>query len=54
MPSRGAGHADHRLLASSPYRRQRIIGYRESRGGDSRWHAQVVLADGAWVFLDEE
>ena len=45
--------ADRRMLASSLYRGQRIIGYRESRGGDNRWHAQVVLADGSRVYLDE-
>jgi len=36
------------------YRGQRIIGYREIMGGDNHWHAQVVLADGTRVYLDEE
>jgi len=45
--------ADRRMLATSLYRNQRITGYRESRGGDNRWHAQVVLADGSRVYLDE-
>lgn len=47
------GLDDRRMLASSLYRGQRIIGYRESVGGDHHWHAQVVLADGTRVFLDE-
>jgi len=38
---------------TSLYRGQRIIGYRESMGGDNHWHAQVVLADGSRIFLDE-
>jgi hypothetical protein len=46
--------ADKRMLPTSLYRGQRIIGYRESRGLDGRrWHAQVVLEDGTRVFLDE-
>jgi hypothetical protein len=47
------GLADRRMLANSLYRGQRIIGFRESRGGDHRWHAQVVLADGTRVLLGE-
>jgi hypothetical protein len=35
------------------YEEPRIIGYRESRGGDHHWHAQLVLADGTRVFLGE-
>ena len=35
------------------YRGQCIIGYRKSMGGDNRWHAQVVLAGGSSVDLDE-
>jgi hypothetical protein len=45
--------ADKRMLPTSLFWGERIIGYRESMGGDSRWHAQVVLADGTRVFLDE-
>ena len=45
--------ADRRMLASSLYRGQCIIGYRKSMGGDNRWHAQVVLAGGSRVDLDE-
>jgi hypothetical protein len=45
--------ADRRMLAISLYRGQRIIGYRESMDGDNRWHAQVVLAGGSRVYLDE-
>jgi hypothetical protein len=45
--------ADRRILKSSLYRGQCILGYRESLGGDHRWHAQVVLADGSRVFLNE-
>jgi len=45
--------ADRRILKSSLYRGQRILGYRESMGGDHRWHAQVVLADGSRVYVNE-
>jgi hypothetical protein len=45
--------ADRRMEAASLYRGQRIIGYRESMGGDNRWHAHVVLEDGSRVFLDK-
>jgi hypothetical protein len=45
--------ADKRMLPTSLFWGERIIGYREWKGGDSRWHAQVVLADGTRVFLDE-
>jgi hypothetical protein len=31
-----------------------IVGYRENSGGDHRWHAQVVLANGSQVFVDVE
>jgi len=47
------GLADRRMEASSLYRGQKIIGYRESIGGDHLWHAQVVLADGTRVYLNE-
>jgi len=29
------------------------MGYRESRDDGGLWHAQVVLADGARLYLDE-
>jgi|GEM_PF-890968 len=45
--------ADKRMLPTSLFWGQKIIGYRESRGGDNPWHAQVALADGSRVFLDE-
>jgi hypothetical protein len=45
--------AETRMLPTSLFWGERIIGYRESMGGDSRWHAQVALADGTRVFLDE-
>jgi galactosyl transferase GMA12/MNN10 family len=45
--------ADKRMLPTSLFWGERIIGYRESMGGDSRWHAQLVLAKGRRVFLDE-
>jgi hypothetical protein len=35
--------ADKRMLPTSLYRGKRMIGYRESLGGDNKWHAQVVL-----------
>ena len=50
-------HTDGRLhteaLQLLSERGQRILGYRESMGGDHRWHAQVVLADGSRVYLNE-
>jgi hypothetical protein len=45
--------AEKRLLPTSLFWGERIIGYRESRGADHHWHAQVALANGARVFLDE-
>jgi hypothetical protein len=45
--------ADRRMLKSSLNRGQRILGYLESMGGDHRWHAQVVLADGSRVYFNE-
>jgi len=45
--------ADKRMLPSSLYRGKHIIGYRESMGGDNKWHAQVVLEGNERVFLDE-
>ena len=45
--------ADHRDNPTSLYHGQRILAYHEWVGDDNRWHAQVVLADGANVFLDE-
>jgi hypothetical protein len=46
--------ADKRMLPTSLYWGERITGYREWMGTDPRrWHAQVVLADGTRVFLDE-
>jgi hypothetical protein len=45
--------ADKRLLPTALYWGERIIGYQESLGGDSRWHAQVALANGTRVLLDE-
>lgn len=43
--------ADHRILKSPLYRGQRILGYRESMGGDDRWHGQI--AGGSWYSLSE-
>jgi len=45
--------ADRRMISSSLYHGQRILGYRESIGDDHRWYPQVVLADGSWVYLKE-
>jgi hypothetical protein len=45
--------ADRRMMADALYMGRRIIGYREAMGGDKRWHAQVALADGLRVMLDE-
>ncbi len=45
--------AEKRMLPTSLFWGERIIGYRESKGGDHHWHAQVVLANGTRVFLDE-
>jgi galactosyl transferase GMA12/MNN10 family len=45
--------AEKRMLPTSLFWGERIIGYRESRGADHHWHAQVVLADGTRVHLDE-
>jgi hypothetical protein len=45
--------ADKRMLPTSLYRGKRMIGYRESLGGDNKWHAQVVLEGPARVLLDE-
>jgi hypothetical protein len=45
--------ADRRILKSSLYHGQRILGNRERTGGDHRYHAQVVLADGSRVHLNE-
>jgi hypothetical protein len=45
--------AEKRLLPTLLFWGERIIGYREVMGSDNRWHAQVVLANGTRVFLDE-
>jgi hypothetical protein len=45
--------AEKRLLPTSLFWGERISGYRETLDGDRRWHAQVALANGTRVFLDE-
>jgi hypothetical protein len=45
--------AEKRLLPTSLFWGERISGYRESLDGDRRWHAQVDLANGTRVLLDE-
>jgi hypothetical protein len=41
------------MEAASLYRGQRIMGYRESMGGDNHLRVPVVVANGTRVFLDE-
>jgi hypothetical protein len=45
--------ADRRMMPDAFYHGRKIIGCREAMGGDNRWHAQVILAYGTRVFLDE-
>jgi len=45
--------ADHRDNPTSLYHGQRILACHLRVGDDNRWHAQVVLADRSYVFLEE-
>jgi hypothetical protein len=49
--------ADNREQPDALYYGQRIIGYREWKGGDlhtpGHWYAIVVLADGTRIGIDE-
>jgi hypothetical protein len=50
--------ADHRDEPGVLYRRQPIVGYREWMEGDVYmgilWRGGLVLADGAWLALEEK